>query len=133
MATNYYRPGLGNVGSFQTSGIPWVSSSVDCPASGALVAANVIEFPYVTKRVVVRCDGAATIRVGFSDNGVRAITGVPNYFTLGQNNSLELDIKVSRIYLYGDAGQSQATVVAGLTGIDPKELKTNWSGNSGIG
>jgi len=133
MATNYYRAGLGNVGSFQSSGIPWASSSVNCPASGASNAANEINFPYVTKNIVIRNDGAGDIRVGFSDAGVRGIEN-PYYFTLGQNNSLELDFKVSRIYLYShSAGAQDATVIAGLTGIDPMNLENNWTGNHGVG
>ena len=134
MPVNYYRPGLGNVGSFQTSGIPWCSSSVTCPASGTAVSANRIDFPYVTKRIVVRNDGAATVRVGFSDRGVRGMDGNKYYFTLAQDNSLELDFKVSRVYLYSDsAGASEATVIAGLTSILPEQLKTNWSGAAGVG
>jgi len=133
MVTNYYRAGLGNVGSFQSSGIPWCSSSVTCPASGAAVLANRIDFPYVSRTVVIRNDGAATIRVGFSDAGVRGIENA-YYFTLAQNNSLELDFKVRSVFLYSDsAGAGLATVVAGLTGIDPSELQYNWTGNAGVG
>jgi hypothetical protein len=134
MAVNYYRPGLGNVGSFQSSGIPWCSSSVNVPASGASAAAHRIDFPYVTKRLVVRNDGAADIRVGFSDFGVRGMYQNKYYFTLAQNNSLELDFKVSRVYLYSDSvGAGEATVIAALTSIDPEQLKTNWSGAAGVG
>ena len=134
MPGNYYRPGLGNVGSFQTSGIPWCSSSVNVPASGAAVEAHRIDFPYITKRLVVRNDGTPTIRVGFSDQGVRGMYNNKYYFTLEENNSLELDFKVSRVYLYSDsAGAGEATVIAALTSIDTSELKTNWSGAAGIG
>jgi len=134
MAVNYYRAGLGNVGSFQTSGIPWVSSSVTCPASGTSVEAHRIDFPYVTQRIVVRNDGGPDIRVGFSDFGVRGMYGNKYYFTLKEDASLELDFKVSRVYLYSDtAGASEATVIAGLTSIDPEQLKHNWSGSEGIG
>ena len=133
MAVNYYRPGLGNVGSFQTSGIPWVSSSVTCPASGAAAESNRIDFPYVTKKLVVRSD-SGDIRVGFSDRGVRGMDGNKYYFTLASGASLELDFKVSRVYLYSDGASVQtATVVAGLTSIDPQQLKTNWSGAAGVG
>ena len=135
MAVNYYRPGLGNVGSFQTSGIPWVSSSVTCPQSGTSTAATRIDFPYVTKKLVVRSD-SGDIRVGFSDRGVRGMDGNKYYFTLASGASLELDFKVSRVYLYSNdssGGARLATVVAGLTSIDPEQLKTNWSGASGVG
>ena len=133
MAVNYYRPGLGNVGSYQTSGIPWVSSSVTCPASGTTVAANRIDFPYVTKKLVVRSD-SGDIRVGFSDRGVRGMDGNKYYFVIATGASLELDFKVSRVYLYSDGPSVQnATVVAGLTSIDPEQLKTNWSGAVGVG
>ena len=135
MAANYYRPGLGNVGSFQSSGIPWVSSSVTCPASGTTTEANRIDFPYVTKKLTVRNDGVPDIRVGFSDFGVRGMYGNKYYFTIGANDApLELDFKVSRVYLYSDTGAvSEATVIAGLTSVDSDQLKTNWSGSDGIG
>lgn len=134
MASNYYRPGLGNVGSFQSSGIPWCSSSVNVPASGAALTAHRIDFPYVTKRLVVRNDGTPDIRIGFSDFGVRGMYQNKYYFTLAQNNSLELDLKVSRVYLYSETtGPGEATVIAALTSIDPEQLKTNWSGAAGVG
>ena len=88
MPVNYYRPGLGNVGSFQTSGIPWCSSSVNVPASGAAVEAHRIDFPYITKRLVVRNDGTPTIRVGFSDQGVRGMYNNKYYFS-GQDCSTQ--------------------------------------------
>jgi hypothetical protein len=107
---------------------------VNVPASGTALPAHRIDFPYVTKRLVVRNDGAAAIRVGFSDVGVRGMYENKYYFTLAQNNSLELDFKVSRVYLYSNtAGAGEATVIAALTSIDPQQLETNWSGNAGVG
>jgi hypothetical protein len=108
---------------------------VNVPASGTSAEAHRIDFPYVTKRIVVRNDDAVLdLRVGFSDSGVRGMYGNKYYFTLDPGASMELDFKVSRVYLYSDAiTAGVATVVAALTSIDPEGLKTNWSGAAGVG
>jgi hypothetical protein len=130
MANFQYRSGLGNVGSYQVSGRPFVSSSIVVPAeSGTPVA---ISFPSVTRTINIRNDGAATIRCGFSANGVSG--SATNYFTLTQNASFEQEFKVIGLYLISDsAATSTATVIAGLTGIPKESLIGNWSGSAGIG
>ena len=130
MATYQYKPGLGNVASYQASGKPYLQSAIVVPASSAEPIE--IVFPYITRTLVVRCDGSPTIRVGFSANGVKAIEENA-YVTLTDGTSLEVDFKVRSIFLRSTAGASTATVIAGLTGIPNTELLTNWSGSSGVG
>jgi hypothetical protein len=136
MATYNYKMGLGNVGSYQVSGKPYVSSSIVVPAANDGFAKAIV-FPAVTKSILVRNDGSPTIRCGFSalgTSGSVTMTTPSNYFTLTQNSSLEMELKVSRLYLMSDSNStSTATVIAGLTSIETGSLLNNWSGSIGIG
>jgi hypothetical protein len=126
----YSKPGIGNAASFQSSGIPWVSSSV-APASGSVV--ETFSFPQVTKFVTVKNINVTDepLRIGFSENGV--ITS-GNYFVLSSGESFTAELKVTDIFLMGDGTASVAfSVVAGLTNIDRRELVNNWSGSVGVG
>tara|TARA_R110002020_G_scaffold260375_1_gene474616 strand:+ start:1265 stop:1663 length:399 start_codon:yes stop_codon:yes gene_type:complete len=131
--TYKYTNGLGNVGSFQTSGVPFATSSLPVPALGT--APYELTFPQVTKFITIRNDGAATVRVGYSVNGVTgSLAGINNYFTLGQNISYEADLKVTSLFLLSDsAATSTCTVMAGLTGIPTNQVVNNWSGSLGVG
>ena len=62
-------PGLNNVGSYQVSGKPFASGSIDC------TSATVVRFPSVTRWVVIHNRSAVAdedLKVGFSEAGVRA-------------------------------------------------------------
>jgi len=130
MATFEYKPGLGNVGSYQASGKPWVSSSLVVPAEDG--TALKVHFPTVTKEVTIRNDSTGSIRVGFSALGVSG-SGT-NYFTLAENGSFTAPVKVTDVFLISDTAVAyEATVVAALTGIDDEFLVNNWSGSAGVG
>ncbi len=129
----WYQPlvGLGNVGSYQVSSIPWVTSSIAAPESTEEPLC--IQFPSVTRFIVVKNDtaSASKLRVGFSRNGIKD-TG--NYFLLAKGESFEGSLRVADMYLLSDDGVPvDVTIVAGLTGIDRKNLPTNWSGSVGVG
>ena len=131
-------PGLGNVGSYQASSRPFLSSSIEVSASGFPVFK--VQFPTVSKFVTVKntgpTDGSAdaVMRVGFSDNGINGVEN-NNYFTLENDESYSGDWRVSAIYLRVDSGaiNVSASVIAGLTGIDSNDLAHNWSGSLGVG
>ena len=132
MSENYrYQTGLGSVGSYQISGIPWVTSSIAAPA----VSSDPLEiaFPYVTKSIIVKnVDSSGTkLRVGFSVNGVK---NTNNYFLLGKDESFACDLRVAKLYLLSDGAATVASsLVCGLTGILPSNLESNWSGSVGVG
>jgi len=135
--TYQYKPGLGNVASYQASGKPFVSASVHVPGSGSTAGTTAepheLNFPYITRTLVVRNDSSNDIRVGFSRHGIRGGES-KSYFTLGEDVSLEMEFKVKSVFLLSDgATAATCTVVAGLTGIPTTELLNNWSGSSGIG
>jgi len=126
-----YSAGFNNVGSYQASAEPWCSASLVVPALGETPLE--VSFPQVTKFVVVKNDGAGSIRVGFSSGGVAGVVN-NNYFALAETGSFAADFRVTGLYLLSDSAQAgTATVVAGLTGIRSGHLADNWSGSAGVG
>lgn len=129
--------GLNNVGSYQASGVPYASGSIDCktPSGGFEVV-----FPYVTRWFqVVNKDVNNDLRIGFSALGVIGT----NYYTIPKaeqnadgptHNTGRLELKVSSIFI---SGSQDVDIIAGLTKIDRESTTTdtgaNWSGSSGVG
>ena len=134
MATYNYKVGLGNVGSYQVAGVPWVSGNV---SAGATTAQSV-SFPTVTSWVMVVNNATGNCRVGFSKNGVDN----NNYFTLrsltngGPNTLGPIDLKVTQLWV---SGSTDVDIIAGLTCIEPLNINniaispsgSNWSGSLG--
>lgn len=131
MSNSYvYQTGLGHVGSYQISGIPWASSSVAPPVSSTDPLR--IDFETVTKFIVVKNvnPAVASLRVGFSASGIKT----DNYFLLGKGESFAGDLRMTQLYLLSDNGSPvSASVVAGLTGIASSNLPSSWSGSAGVG
>jgi len=129
--------GLGSVGSYQMSGIPYVTASLTVAASNA--APTAVQFPFVAKFVTIINTGSAAtpnLKVGFSSNGVN--TG-NNFFTLTYGQSYTGDWRVEDLYLQSaTTSPTSASIIAGLTPIPrgiPSFVSTgnNWSGSVGIG
>ena len=129
--SNSYQVGLHNVGSFQVSSIPYLTSSVSVTGSVPVE----ISFDRVSKFVIIKntADALGTdapMKFGFSANGVKGT----NYILLMNEEEYEADYKVSRLYLLaGSATEATASISAGLTGIPAASLRDNWSGSSGVG
>ena len=142
---NYkYGSGLSNVGSYQVSGKPFLTSSV-VPASGAAAPTFTVSFPAVTKQIVLSNNSQTNnndIRVAYAKNGVR--DEIANYFILHAAKDgvgyLTLDAKCTEIYFMSDGSHTpEVSVHASLTGIDVERINnispsgSNWSGSSGVG
>ena len=128
-----YSVGLNNVGSDQSSGAPYLTSSVVIPANSSEPIQ--IAFPKVTKFIIVRNETGSTgdVRVGFSANGVKGTT-TNNFVRLAVSESFSADYRVSSIYLRSDGASTQkVSIIAGLTNIDVSHLASNWSGSNGVG
>jgi hypothetical protein len=127
------KPGLNHVGNYQVSSIPFLSSSLIAPAYGGTPLT--ILFPSITKTVTIKNEtntSAANkvLRFGVSINGVNGT----NYIKLNNGEAFSADIKVTTIYLISnDANTVEASVYAGLTGIENEHLRNNWSGSLGVG
>jgi len=137
MTTKYfdYRAGLGNVGSYQASAKPFLSSSINVSSSGDVIK---IDFPNVSRFVTIKNtgpdDGSADIdiRVGFSQNGVNGT----NFLTINNQESYSADWRVTSVFLKVDTVGSfnaTASIIGGMTAIDSVELKHNWTGSEGVG
>jgi len=132
--SNVYSVGLNNVGSYQVSGMPFASGSINA------TSATKIEFPYVTKWVkIFNHTGGAHCRVGFSQAGVEG----ENYLRLSpeagnesSQNSGVLELKVTELWL---SGSGDVDIIAGLTNIPVERVTnvspsgSNWSGSVGVG
>ena len=131
-------PGLNNVGSYQVSGKPFASGSIDAK-HGDRPGGYEVLFPYVTRWFkVINNDQSNPCKVAFSVSGM---TGSFNYFTVGPADadagtvtSTVLDLRVSSVWL---SGSTNVDVVAGLTWISSDSTTTaqgtNWSGSNGVG
>mgnify|MGYP003627308848 FL=1 len=139
MSIYNYRPGLGNSASYQVSGRPWCSGSIDL---SAVTTPYKISFPNVTKWVEIRnlavTDGQLII-CAFSEAGLPSAGGT-NHFTLldlvrssGGHiaSATKLDVKITELWVEGTSVKFD--VIAGLTSIATREIHNNWSGSAGVG
>lgn len=111
MAFNYPRSGPGNVGEYQTSGLPWVTSS-------AATATPVrIDFPYVTNQITFQA-GGGTVRFGFTQNGVNGTNYIPVY----ASGSLTVDLRTKQLWVRSESGTVDYSVLAGLTQIQFRDF-----------
>jgi hypothetical protein len=142
MSQNYpYGVGLSNVGSYQSSGVPYATSSIAAPSNAG--TPTEVSFPDVTQRIFVsNITSSADLRVGFSANGVKGT----NYFLIragsaGLYPTQEFRVKVSSIFLLSHTTTpTSASVFAELTNISKNHLQNsgptnlpNWSGSVGVG
>jgi len=129
-----YTTGLYNVGSYQVSGMPFATGTVNC------TTATKITFPYVTRWIYIDNSGNTDLRVGFSQAGVQGT----NFFRIHATGSAGkesatntvLELKVTEIWL---SGSNSVDVLAGLTNIPVSRVTnaspsgSNWSGSVGVG
>jgi hypothetical protein len=132
-----YNPapnGLGAVGSYQVSGIPFFKSSITADDT-----IRVIEFPYVTNWIhIVNREDVSTADgplIAFSENGF----DTNNYFQVNSHNfhvssKNPLYLKITKLYYKRVGGQNvNFDIVAGLTNISTGSIQSNWSGSAGVG
>lgn len=117
MAWNHYDVGIGNVGSYQVSGHPWISGST--LAAGE---EKQITFPFVTKAVTVAQSGAGSLRVHFAPTG--SMTGTPGcYFEFNSHeDALTMNVKCTSVYVSAGSGTPGFQIFAELTRIDPARM-----------
>tara|TARA_R110002126_G_scaffold4095_4_gene22111 strand:- start:1235 stop:1663 length:429 start_codon:yes stop_codon:yes gene_type:complete len=142
MSSNIYTAGLNNVGSYQVSGAPFVTSSV-IPQSGS--GHFKVEFPYVTKQITITNNSTTShdlVRVAFSERGLE--DGVANYFLVGStkdgDGSTTLNVKATELYVMCDDNHTAPVSIFGsLTNLPVSRINnispsgSNWSGSIGVG
>tara|TARA_R100000005_G_C4957055_1_gene175217 strand:- start:204 stop:653 length:450 start_codon:yes stop_codon:yes gene_type:complete len=149
MPIDYPYWGVGDVASYQMSGVPFVTSSAANEVGDTPV---VVKFPSVTRHVTIRnTDGSHAIRVGFTPNGVTAKGGSvsgsdsetgashKNYFVIAADKTTpRLEIRCKQLFFAKDGGNSTEasfTIMAGLTPIPERNfpLLSGSEGYLGIG
>ena len=127
--------GINNVGSYQVSGRPFVSTQ-------KVYSADEVAFPMVSQWIQVINRSIHPVRVGYSQVGISGshhlvLSGASETFGGNPATTGQLRVKVSGIWLYSPSGSAHVDVVAGLTNIDRRytagRLGPNWSGSAGVG
>ena len=119
MSTNIYNAGISNVGSYQVSGVPYLT------ASNVTTSETIFEFPRVTKRVVVEnLDSSYDLQIYFSASSA-------NPLVLPYGKKIDMDVKCSHIYMKGVGGTTSMQMVAEITGI-PTGSMYSLSGLTGV-
>ena len=131
MSTYNYKPGLGLVGAYQVSGIPYVKGPIEDAPNGT--SNKKIQFPAVTKVITItNVDESGELHCGFSSLGLSELT---NVFIVPATSSMTYEVKVTELYYSGSC--ESFGLIAGLTFIDPHTINnaaispsgSNWSGS----
>ena len=111
MANNVYNPGLYHMGAYQVSGRPFgATGSLDGPSG---TGGDTINFPYVTKQIVVlnRDAGDDIVYVSFHTGSANS-----NRFAITAGEQQTFDVKCNMIILSSSATVNY-TLYASLTAI----------------
>jgi len=119
-----YRSGLGSVGSYQVSGVPWITGSDNSLIAGR---EDKIAFPTVAKAItVINTDtDSCDIHVHFNSKILGEVSGGLHYVALNSlNDAMTFACKCKEIYISNpdDSAAASFTVVAELTGISATEM-----------
>ncbi len=141
MSIYQYKAGLQNAASYQVSGKPFITGSIDVDTvSNSGADPYFIEFPNVTRWLSVKnndSDAGKSVKFAFSKAGLPSQGGT-NYIEIPAAGLAEPNIqhaayewKVTGVWIEGTS--TKTFVYAGLTGIETKEITNNWSGSAGVG
>jgi len=132
-------PGASYVPAYQTSAVPYVTSSAtlsDVPTAGTAADPINIKFPYVTKYLTIRNTGANDLRLAFSysgsfapgenhNGGTKSSHQHRNYFLIPTGSASAnaeatktFDVRCKEVFLLGDGGSTGFSLIAGLTTIN---------------
>jgi len=123
------------------SALPFVTSSTANNISAGGMPHR-IEFPYVTRWIVINNNGdggagTPALRVGFTSRGVFGMSGdAANHFQIGEGmGSARLEVKTKEIFVVGVGGSPAYNVLAGYTNIPTKNIPvlTGSAGFEGVG
>tara|TARA_R100000278_G_scaffold119836_1_gene101628 strand:- start:353 stop:814 length:462 start_codon:yes stop_codon:yes gene_type:complete len=134
----FSEPGFNHVGSYQVSCRPFATASVVSAASSSTMGAGTkIEFPGVTKFVIVRNEehddiADSKIRLAFASGGLHQPNY--NYILINPSSSFSADYRVSQLYIMSDSStQPKVSVIAGITTIKSARTPSgSWENTVGV-
>ena len=108
--------GFGSAAEYQSSGLPWVTSSVGSAQPQRW------SFPKVTRCVTVRnvstSSGGPFIVVGFTQNGVMG----SNRFIVPPNQQELFEVRCKELWVMGLSGSADYSIFAALTTVPAKSM-----------
>jgi len=119
---------------FQSSALPWLTSSI-APASPSPMQ---VKFQMVTRFVTITntdASGGNNLQFGVTYNGMKSSVG--NCITLLPGQSMSLEWRITQLFLQGVGGPASFSLAAGLTTVPPQNFfqitgsapdGTNWPG-----
>lgn len=111
-----YSTSLRSVGPYQVSSRPWAKGGINA-AAGTVK----LEFPFVTRWVVVTNNGDTACKISFASDAGGAGDGF--YLEVPPNTmSPRLEIKCKELYLDGGEAAAKLSVMAGLTNIPRDQM-----------
>ena len=132
----YHKPGFNHVGSYQVSSQPFATASVEVPASGGVGTALAVEFPGVTKFIIVRNEehdaiADSKVRLAFASGGMG---DTYNYILINPSSSFSADYRVTKLYVMSDTStQPKVSVIAGITTIETARVPSgSWEDTVGV-
>ena len=113
------RPGIGNVGSYQVAGTPFLTGTATI-SNGTEFR---IDFPAVTKNIKVFCTHASnSVRVHFDSKDDGNTISNKHFLTI-TSGSVDLDVKCKTVYISNaSGGASSFELYAELTSIEPEMM-----------
>ena len=129
MSFNYAKTGPNFSPAYQSSGVPFITSSAANEVPINTGTPVKVEFPFVTRFFQIEnTDNNGKLRVGFSLHGVKPAVGQTiNYFVVDTNSKSNVyEIRTKDLFFLGDDGTNPTSfrVNAGLTTIARKEFPT---------
>jgi|AntAceMinimDraft_11_1070367.scaffolds.fasta_scaffold02879_4 hypothetical protein len=116
----FSRAGIGNVGSYQVAGYPFITGST---LAGAGAEQRVV-FPLITKKVTVTSRGAGEINIHFAPLAAPGNVISGNHFLelTGSGNTVEINCKCKEIYISSPGAATEFDLFAELTTIGTEEM-----------
>ena len=128
MAGSYATAGIGNVGSYQVSGIPFLSGSTLLSSSfGTNDAEMVMSFPYVSKAITVINISGVALKIHYNTLAGNNVSGGHHYVTLsGSNQSITMYHKCKEVFLslVNSDADADFELIADLSTIRTAEMFT---------
>ena len=127
------------VPAYQVSGVPFVTSSASAEVTTTVPIK--VSFPTVTRWVQVRNNGSNSLRVGFTENGVKG-TETTNFYLLSPSTAASghtqattdrWEVRCTEVFVMAQGGTTGFSLMAGLTGVKQFPVVTGSNGFRGVG
>lgn len=117
MALDNPKGGIGFAAEFQSSALPYVTSST-APAVGSPVR---FTFPKVTRFITIsnRDTTTNTLSIGYTRSGV---VSTNNKHIVNPNQTLTFELRIKELWLQGETGTPVYSLTAGLTNISKDSM-----------